>query len=98
MNQAELIDWLVHHLDCTDCPLYVQCMADRPRTCREYISKMLQACDNVTNQAVKNLVTQIRAKHTAMIRETDGTRRRTLLDELTAMKRRLKDVKEYIDG
>ena len=96
MNQAELIDWLVHHLDCTDCPLYVQCMADRPRTCREYISKMLQACDNVTNQAVKNLVTQIRAKHTAMIRETDAARRRTLRTEWCELKRQLREVKDYI--
>ena len=98
MTQTDLIDFIVYHIECTDCPCYVGCRRDQPRTCREYISKMFQACDNVTNQAVKNLVTQIRAKHTAMIRETDAARRRTLRMEWCELKRQLREVKEYIDG
>lgn len=95
MNQAELIDWLVHHLDCTDCPLYVQCMADRPRMCREYLSNLFRA-STVAEHAVKNRVAQIRRKHCELMHEADAERRRTLLNELCEMKRELRNVKEYI--
>ena len=97
MNQTDLIDFIVQHIECTDCPCYVRCHHEQPRTCADMISKMFQACDNVTNQAVKNLVTQIRAKHTAMIRETDAARRRTLRMEWCELKRQLREVKEYVD-
>ena len=96
MNQTDLIDFIVYHIDCNDCPCYVRCLRDQPKTCREYISELFQACDNATNQAVKNLVTQIQTKHTAMIRETDAARRRTLRMEWCELKRQLREVKEYV--
>lgn len=95
MNQTELIDWLVHHLDCTDCPLYVRCMQDRPRTCREYLSDSFRA-SAVAEQAVQNHVGRIRKKYSELMKETDADKRRTLLNELTEMKRELRKVKEYI--
>lgn len=96
MNQTDLIEFVVYHIECTDCPCYVGCRRDQPKTCREYISKLFQACDNVTEQAVKNLIARIRTKYTAMIRETDAARRRTLRSELTELKRQLREVKGYI--
>lgn len=97
MTRSELIDWLVYNLDCTDCPLYVRCMHDRPRTCREYLSDSFRA-STVAEQAVQNHVAQIRKKYAELMKETDADKRRTLLDELTRMKRQLKDVKEYLNG
>lgn len=95
MTQKEMIEWLVRHLDCTDCPLYVQCMTDRPRTCAEYLTNMFRA-STVSGRAVKNHVALIRRKHSEMMRETDADKRRTLLDEMNSMKRELQKVKEYI--
>lgn len=95
MTKTDLIDFIVYHIECTDCPCYVGCRRDQPRTCREYISKLFQACDNVTEQAVKNLIARIRNKYTAMMREKDAARRRTLRAELTELKRQLREVKEY---
>ena len=96
MNQTDLIEFIVYHIECTDCPVYVQCHRLQPKTCAEMISKMFQACDNVTERAVKDLVAQIRNKYTAMVRETDAARRRTLRSELTELKRQLREVKEYV--
>ena len=96
MNQTDLIEFIVYHIECTDCPCYVRCHHEQPRTCADMIRKLFQACDNVTNQAVKNLVEQIRSKYTAMIREKDAVRRRTLRAEWQELKRQLREVKDYI--
>lgn len=96
MNQTELIDFIVYHIECTDCPCYVQCHHEQPKTCAQMIRKLFRACDNVTEQAIKNLVAQIRTKYTAMMREKDASRRRTLRLELAELKRQLREVKDYI--
>lgn len=98
MNQTDLIDFIAYHIECTDCPLYVSCRRDQPKTCREYVARLFQARDSVTERAVKDLVTRIRNKYTAMIRETDAARRRTLRLEWQELKRQLREVKEYVNG
>jgi gas vesicle protein len=70
-------------------------MADRPRTCREYLSDSFRA-SAVAEQAVKNHVGRIRKKYSELMEETDADKRRTLLNELNDMKRELRKVKEYI--
>lgn len=97
MNQTDLIEFVVYHIECTDCPVYVQCMRDQPKVCGEYISKMFRAVDAVTERAIKSQVERIRRTYYKMMREKDTARRRMLRSELADLKRQLREVKEYID-
>lgn len=97
MTQTELIDFIVQHIECTDCPVYVQCMRDQPKVCGEYISKMFRAVDAVTERAIKIQVERIRRTYYKMMREKDAARRYSLRSELTELKRQLMEVKEYVD-
>ena len=96
MNQQDLVDFIVYHIECTDCPVYVQCQRDKPKTCAEMITKLFRACDNVTEQAVKNQVALIRRTYKKMLRENDADKRRTLRSELNEQKQKLREVKDYI--
>lgn len=96
MTQNDMIEFLVRNLECNECPLYVQCRRDQPRTCGEYLNKLFQARTAAAEQAVKSHVARIRRKHVQMMKETDAARRRTLRSELTELKRQLREVKEYI--
>lgn len=96
MNQSDLIDFIVFHIDCNDCPVYAKCRLDRPKTCREYIEQMFRACDAVTEQAVKGLVERIRRSKTKLIHSHDPAERRMMQIELNELRRQLREVKEYI--
>lgn len=96
MKQTDLIEFIVYHIECTNCPVYVQCQRDKPKTCAEMITKLFQACDNATNQAVKNHVALIRRTYKKMLREKDSERRRSVRLELNEQKRKLREVKEYV--
>lgn len=95
MNKSDLVDFIVQHIECTDCPVYVQCQRDQPKVCGEYISKMFQAVDAVTERAIKSQVERIRKTYYKMMREKDATRRYSLRSELADLKRQLREVKEY---
>lgn len=97
MTQSDLIDFIVFHIDCNDCPVYARCRVDQPKTCREYIERMFRACDAVTERAVKDHVARIRRKYVEMVREKDPNRRRSLRLEWDELRRQLREVKEYID-
>lgn len=98
MTQTELIDFIVQHIECTDCPVYVQCLRDQPKVCGEYISNMFRAVDAVTERAIKSQVERIRRTYYKMMREKDVARRYSLRSELTELKRQLREVKEYTNG
>ena len=97
MTQSDLIDFIVFHIDCNDCPMYAKCRLDRPLTCRDYITYMFQACDLVTERAVKDLVERIRRNKTKLMRTFDPAERRKINAELSELRRQLREVKEYID-
>lgn len=96
MNQSDLIDFIVFHIDCNDCPVYAKCRLDRPKTCREYIEQMFRACDLVTERAVSDLVERIRRTKTQLMRTMDIETRRKIQAELADLRRQLREVKEYI--
>ena len=98
MTQYDLIDFIVFHIDCNDCPVYAKCRLDKPKTCREYIEQMFRACDAVTERAVKDLVERIRRNKTKLIHSHDPAERRTINAELAELRRQLREVKEYING
>ena len=97
MTQNDLIDFIVFHIDCNDCPMYARCRVDKPLTCRDYITNMFQACDAVTERAVKDLVERIRRAKTKMLLSKDPAERRTINTELSELRRQLREVKEYIN-
>lgn len=97
MNQTDLIDFIVQHIECTDCPVYVQCMRDQPKVCGEYISNMFRAVDAVTERTIKSQIERIRKTYYKMMREKDAARRRMLRSELADLKRQLREVKEYVN-
>ena len=92
MTQTELIDWIVFHLDCNDCPMYAKCRVDQPKTCREYIQKMFRAVDVVTGQAIKGQIARIRKCKTKLIKTVDPDERRKLQNEIADLKRQLRAV------
>ena len=96
MNQQDLIDFIVFHIDCNDCPMYARCRVDQPKTCREYIERMFRACDAVTERAVSDLVERIRRNKTKLMRTFDPAERRTINAELSELRRQLREVKDYI--
>lgn len=96
MTKSDLIEFIVYHIECTDCPCYIGCRRDQPKTCREYVEKLFQAVDAVTEQAVKDHIARIRRKYVEMVREKDPNRRRTLRLEWDELRRQLRDIKEYI--
>ena len=98
MTQNDLIDFIVHHIDCNDCPLYARCCIDQPLTCRDYITNMFQACDSVTERAVKGLVERIRKCKTKLMHSMEIGERRSLQAELADLRRQLREIKEYIDA
>lgn len=98
MTKPELIDWIVFHIDCNDCPMYARCRVDQPKTCREYVERLFRACDLVTERAVSDLVERIRRTKTKLIRSSDPAERRTINAELSELRRQLREVKEYING
>ena len=97
MTQSDLIDFIVFHIGCNDCPMYARCRVDQPKTCREYIERMFRACDAVTERAIKDLVERIRRAKTKMLLSKDPAERRTINAELSELRRQLREVKEYID-
>lgn len=97
MTQTDLIDFIVFHIDCNDCPMYARCRIDKPKTCREYVEYLFRACDAVTEQAVKGLVERIRRNKTKLIHSHDPAERRTINAELSELRRQLREVKEYIN-
>ncbi len=96
MNQSDLIDFIVFHIDCNDCPVYARCRLGKPKTCRECVEQMFRACDAVTEQAVKGLVERIRRSKTKLIHSHDSAERRMMQIELNELRRQLREVKEYI--
>ena len=98
MTQSDLIDFIVFHIDCNDCPMYARCRADQPKTCREYVEYLFRACDAVTERAVKDLVERIRRAKTKMLLSKDPAERRTINTELSELRRQLREVKDYING
>ena len=92
MTQTELIDWIVFHLDCTDCPMYVRCRIDHPNTCREYIGFLFQAVDNVTKRAIQDHIERIRRTKTKLIKTVNPDERRKLQNEIADLKRQLREV------
>ena len=98
MTQSDLIDFIVFHIDCNDCPMYAKCRIDKPKTCREYVEYLFRACDAVTERAVKDLVERIRRNKTKLMRTFDPAERRTINAELSELRRQLREVKEYING
>ena len=96
MTQNDLIDFIVFHIDCNDCPMYVRCRLDQPKTCREYVEYLFRACDAVTERAVKDLVERIRRAKTKMLLSKDPAERRTINTELSELRRQLREVKDYI--
>lgn len=92
MTQNELIDWIVFHLDCNDCPMYVRCRIDHPNTCREYIAFLFQAVDNVTKCAIQDHIERIRRTKTKLIKTIDPDERRKLQNEIADLKRQLREV------
>ena len=97
MTQSDLIDFIVFHIDCNDCPMYAKCRIDKPKTCREYVEYLFRACDSVTEQAVKGLVERIRRTKTTLMHTMDIETRRKIQAELADLRRQLREVKEYID-
>lgn len=97
MTQSDLIDFIVFHIDCNDCPVYARCRVDQPKTCREYIERMFRACDLVTERAVSDLVERIRRNKTKLIHSHDLAERRAINAELAELRRQLREVKEYIN-
>lgn len=96
MTQSDLIDFIVHHVDCNDCPMYARCRVDKPLTCRDYITYMFQACDALTERAVKDLVERIRRTKTKLMHSIELNERRTIQAELAELRRQLREVKDYI--
>ena len=96
MTQSDLIDFIVFHIDCNDCPVYARCRVDLPLTCRDYITNMFQACDALTEHAVKDLVERIRRTKTKLMHSIEPDERRKLQAELADLRRQLREVKEYI--
>lgn len=94
MTQNDLIDFIVFHIDCNDCPMYARCRVDQPKTCREYIERMFRACDLVTERAVSDLVERIRRTKTKLMHSMALTERRQLQAELSDLRRQLRTVNE----
>ena len=97
MTQSDLIDFIVFHIDCNDCPMYARCRVDKPKTCREYVEYLFRACDAVTERAVKDLVERIRRNKTKLMHSMEIGERRSLQAELADLRRQLREIKEYID-
>ena len=97
MTQNDLIDFIVFHIDCNDCPMYARCRIDKPKTCREYVEYLFRACDAVTERAVKDLVERIRKCKTKLMHSMEIGERRSLQAELADLRRQLREIKEYID-
>ena len=97
MTQSDLIDFIVFHIDCNDCPMYARCRIDKPKTCREYVEYLFRACDAVTERAVKYLVERIRKCKTKLMHSMEIGERRSLQAELADLRRQLREIKEYID-
>ena len=96
MTQNELIDWIVFHLDCNDCPVYARCRRDQPLTCRDYITNMFQAVDNVTSRAIQDHIERIRRAKNKLMHSMELNERRKLQAELADLRRQLREVKDYI--
>ena len=94
MTQNDLIDFIVFHIDCYDCPMFVRCRRDNPKSCRDFITEQFRACDKMTEYAIKHLVEKIRKTKHKLMHTMPLDERRKIQAELSDLRRQLRTVNE----
>lgn len=96
MTESQLIEWLVHNLECNDCPVYEECRTAKPKTCSGMLISMLRASDDVVMVALNRVVADLKHTKKELLKERDPNRRRRLQNHMAKLRYDIREVRKMI--